>query len=191
MRPVPARRDVIESGLLHGAASARIGIAGYPDGHPRIGADELDRALAEKIAAAEAAGLAVEIVTQFCFDARAILDYVARLRASGFTIRCASGLPDRPALRRCCAMRAAAACAPRRRRWTRRTGLVRQMFALTVPDDLVRGLADAAPDECQRAFLFVRRTAGERALGAAPSPMAASAIEGDSRISGRTPKDEA
>ncbi len=60
-----------------------IGIAGYPEGHPRIGAEALDRALTEKIAAAEATGLKVEIVTQFCFDPRAMLDYVARLRAFG------------------------------------------------------------------------------------------------------------
>ena len=68
----PFRRalDVIDNGVLRRRGIRSIGIAGYPQGHPRIGDDELDRALAEKIAAAEATGLAVEIVTQFCFDAR-------------------------------------------------------------------------------------------------------------------------
>ncbi len=60
-----------------------IGVAGYPDGHPKIGPDELKRALAEKIAAAEATGLAVEIVTQFCFDAT----HHARFRGAAARLR--------------------------------------------------------------------------------------------------------
>jgi len=82
----PFRRahDAIDSGVFRRRGIRSIGVAGYPDGHPKIGPDELRRALAEKIAAAEATGLAVEIVTQFCFDARTMLDYVARLRAFGF-----------------------------------------------------------------------------------------------------------
>ena len=69
-----------------------VGIAGYPEGHPRIGDEELNRAMAEKIAAAEATGPAVEIVTQFCFDARAIQNFIARLRAFGFEHRLRIGL---------------------------------------------------------------------------------------------------
>ena len=82
----PLRRalDAIDGGVLRRRGIRSIGIAGYPEGHPRIGDDELNRALGEKIAAAEATGLAVEIVTQFCFDAGAILDFVARLRTFGF-----------------------------------------------------------------------------------------------------------
>ena len=90
----PFRRalDAIDNGVLRRRGIRGIGIAGYPQGHPRIGDDELYRALREKIAAAEATGLAVEIVTQFCFDARAILDYVARLRGFGFDHRVRVGL---------------------------------------------------------------------------------------------------
>ena len=90
----PFRRalDAIDSGVLRRRGIRTIGIAGYPEGHPRIGEEELSRALREKIAAAEATGLAVEIVTQFCFDARAILDFIARQRAFGccllYTSRC-------------------------------------------------------------------------------------------------------
>src|SRR5262249_62117559 len=74
----PFRRalDVIDNGVLRRRGIRSIGIAGYPQGHPRIGDDELNRAFADKIAAAEATGLAVEIVTQFCFDAVAILDFI-------------------------------------------------------------------------------------------------------------------
>jgi len=72
--PFRSAADAIDSGLFRRRGFRAIGIAGYPDGHPKIGDDTLLRALAEKIAAAEATGLVVEIVTQFCFDAGAILD---------------------------------------------------------------------------------------------------------------------
>jgi methylenetetrahydrofolate reductase (NADPH) len=143
----PFRRalDVIASGLLQRRGIRGIGIAGYPDGHPRIGADELDRALKDKIVTAEAAGLAVEIVTQFCFEARAILDYVTRLRGSGVAHPVRIGLAGPTGL--ASLLRYASRCGVRTsaHSLTQRAGLVLQMFGMTVPDGLVRTLADAAP----------------------------------------------
>jgi methylenetetrahydrofolate reductase (NADPH) len=143
----PFRRalDAIDNGVLRRRGIRSIGIAGYPQGHPRIGDDELNRALTEKIAAAEATGLAVEIVTQFCFDARAILDFVARLRGFGFDHRVRVGLVGPTSLTSL--MRYASRCGVRAsaQGLARRSGLMRQMFALTTPDDLIRTLTEAAP----------------------------------------------
>ena len=143
----PFRRalDAIDNGVLRRRGIRGIGIAGYPQGHPRIGDDELNRALTEKIAAAEATGLAVEIVTQFCFDAAAILDFVARLRGFGFDHRVRVGLVGPTSLTSL--MRYASRCGVRAsaQGLARRSGLMRQMFALTTPDDLIRTLAEAAP----------------------------------------------
>lgn len=137
--------DSIRSGLLRRRGIRGIGIAGYPEGHPRISNAELDRALTEKIAAAKASGLDVEIITQFCFEAGAILDYIARVRASGFDSPLRIGLagPTSPTS----LLRYAARCGVRASAGalTRRFGLMRQMFAVTTPDDLVRALAEAAP----------------------------------------------
>ena len=145
----PFRRalDVIDNGVLRRRGIRSIGIAGYPQGHPRVGDDELNRALADKIAAAEATGLAVEIVTQFCFEARAILDFVARVRSFGFEHRVRVGLAGPTSLTSL--MRYASRCGVRTsaQGLARRSGLMRQMFALTTPDDLIRALADAAPAE--------------------------------------------
>ena len=106
------------AGLLRRRGIRTIGIAGYPQGHPRIGDEELDRALAEKIAAAEAIGLTVEIVTQFCFEAPARSSTSSRgCVPSASIIGCASGWSVRPVSRRFSATPAAAACAPPRRRW--------------------------------------------------------------------------
>jgi methylenetetrahydrofolate reductase (NADPH) len=143
----PFRRalDAIDSGLLRRHGIRTIGIAGYPEGHPRIGDEELNRALTEKIAAAEATGLAVEIVTQFCFDARPILDFVSRLRAFGFDHRLRIGLVGPTSLT--ALMRYASRCGVRTsaQALAKRSGLMRQMFTMATPDDLVRALAEAAP----------------------------------------------
>jgi len=143
----PFRRaiDAIDSGLLRRRGILTIGVAGYPQGHPRIGDKELDRALADKIAAAEAIGLTVEIVTQFSFEAPAILNFIARLRAFGFDHRLRIGLVGPTNL--AALLRYASRCGVRAsaQALARRAGLMRQMFALTTPDDLVRTLAEAAP----------------------------------------------
>src|SRR5262249_18564674 len=44
--------EVIDGGLLQRRGINEIGIAGYPEGHPRIPQQDLDRALMDKIAAA-------------------------------------------------------------------------------------------------------------------------------------------
>jgi len=138
-------RDAIDSGVFRRRGLRALGIAGYPQGHPRIGDQELDRALAEKIAAAEATGLAVEIVTQFCFDAPAILRYVARLRAFGFEQPLRIGLAGPTGL--AALLRYASRCGVKAstQALARRSGLLRQTFAMTAPDDLVRALAQAEP----------------------------------------------
>jgi methylenetetrahydrofolate reductase (NADPH) len=150
--PFRSAADAIDSGLFRRRGIRALGVAGYPEGHPKISNDALFKALAEKITAAEATGLTVEIVTQFCFDARAILDYVARLRAFGFEQPLRIGLAGPTSL--AALLRYASRCGVRAsaQALARRSGMLRQMFALTVPDDLVRTLADAAPSRVNAHF---------------------------------------
>jgi methylenetetrahydrofolate reductase (NADPH) len=143
--PFRSTRDAIDSGILRRRGIRSVGIAGYPEGHPKISDEELKKALAAKIAAAEAIGVAVEIVTQFCFDPNAILSFIRQLRSFGFEHRVRVGLVGPTSLT--ALMRYAARCGVRAsaQGLARRAGLVRQVFALTTPDDLIRTLADAAP----------------------------------------------
>jgi methylenetetrahydrofolate reductase (NADPH) len=135
--------EVIDSGALQRHGIVEIGIAGYPDGHPRISEQDLDRSLADKIHVAETTGMAVHIVTQFCFDAQAILKWIGRLRDFGVEYPVRVGLPGPTNLAtllryaRRCGVRASA------QGLARQAGLVRQLFAMSTPDVLLRTIAEA------------------------------------------------
>jgi methylenetetrahydrofolate reductase (NADPH) len=70
-----------------------VGIAGYPEGHPGIGNEALDRAMRDKIASLTDHGLSVEIMTQFAFDADPVIAWLTALRTAGVDARVRLGLP--------------------------------------------------------------------------------------------------
>jgi methylenetetrahydrofolate reductase (NADPH) len=133
--------DVIDSGLLQRHGIREVGIAGYPEGHPRIPGHELDRALADKIAAAEATGLKLHIVTQFGFDADAIVGWIRRLRDFGHDVPVRIGLAGPTSLPTL--MRYAGRCgvAASLQGLARHAGMMRHLFAMSAPDTIVRALA--------------------------------------------------
>lgn len=79
--PFESALSLIASGMLEGCGIEAVGVSGYPDGHPRIDEDRLEEALSAKVEAAEKAGLALHVVTQFCFDSQAIGDWIRAIRA--------------------------------------------------------------------------------------------------------------
>jgi methylenetetrahydrofolate reductase (NADPH) len=81
--PYESSAGLLATGLLEAHGIRSIGIAGYPEGHPRIPEPALTAALDRKIEEASRRGLDPFVVTQFCFDGQAILDWLARLRARG------------------------------------------------------------------------------------------------------------
>ncbi|EPR14924.1 5,10-methylenetetrahydrofolate reductase [Sphingobium indicum IP26] len=93
MGPYEDALAVIRSGLLDRAGIGTVGISGYPEGHPDIGREKLDQAMKDKIAALAEQGKRVEIMTQFAFDADAILDWLARIRRDGVAAPVRIGLP--------------------------------------------------------------------------------------------------
>lgn len=81
--PFAASLQLMMSGLLPKHGISRVGIAGYPEPHPRIAAAALDEALAAKLELGRQTGLDVYVVTQFCFEAEPILGWIRRIRAQG------------------------------------------------------------------------------------------------------------
>ncbi len=135
--------EVIESGLPQSRGIREIGIAGYPEGHPRIAAAEIDRMLAAKIEAAAATGLGVHIVTQFAFSPEPILGYVARLRERGIEQPIRIGIAGPASV--ATLMRYAAICgvAASARTLARNAGLAKHLLGANAPDAIIRALAGA------------------------------------------------
>lgn len=84
--------SLIETGLEHTKVST-VGMAGYPDGHPRIPTPQLWSALQDKVRAVEARGWQAEIVTQFSFDADAVLRWLGEVRDRGIGVPVKIGVP--------------------------------------------------------------------------------------------------
>lgn len=73
----------------HPRRPARIGISGYPEGHPKISDEALQQALLDKSAHAD------YVATQMCFDPEALTAWVARQRALGITLPVYIGIPGK------------------------------------------------------------------------------------------------
>jgi methylenetetrahydrofolate reductase (NADPH) len=66
--PYESAEDVLRSGILQHAGIAAVGIAAYPEPHPRIAESELERSLAAKVDLLGRSGLDPFVVTQFSLD---------------------------------------------------------------------------------------------------------------------------
>jgi methylenetetrahydrofolate reductase (NADPH) len=71
-----------------------IGIAGYPEGHPKISEESLDEALREKSRYAD------YVTTQMCFDAEALRRWISGHRERGMALPVLIGMPGKVARRR-------------------------------------------------------------------------------------------
>lgn len=81
-------------GLIEAKAPVTtIGIGGYPDGHTTIPAEALAKALLEKQALLDEAGLKGWIATQMCFDTKAIVNWATATRAAGVHLPINLGIP--------------------------------------------------------------------------------------------------
>lgn len=71
--------QLLEEGVLARAGVREIGVAGYPEGHVRIPAHDIEAALARKIALTREQGLGVYMVTQFSFAPARVVEYCAEM----------------------------------------------------------------------------------------------------------------
>jgi methylenetetrahydrofolate reductase (NADPH) len=91
---------VLRTGLLQRYGVRRVGIPGYPEGHPAIADGVLWSALRDKSAVLGRHGLTGDVITQFGFDAQPVLDWVERARAHGVEAPVRIGVPGPAGVRR-------------------------------------------------------------------------------------------
>lgn len=77
-----------------GVAFPQIGISGYPEGHPHISEQRLREALVAK------ARFASYVVTQMCFSADRVRDWISSIRSLGIDLPVYIGVPGKVSQRR-------------------------------------------------------------------------------------------
>jgi methylenetetrahydrofolate reductase (NADPH) len=66
---------LLREGVLGECGMRELALPGYPEGHPRIAADVLERAFDDKLQLAQRQGLGVSVTTQFTFAPARIVEY--------------------------------------------------------------------------------------------------------------------
>ena len=132
---------VAMSHLEHGVEE--VGIGGYPEGHPLIDDEDLDRALLDK------QPFASYVVTQLCFDADAILGWISDVRHEGLRLPVYVGLPGAVDRKKLLQISLKVGVGDSVRFLKKQTGLIGMLLkpGSYSPDGLVERLAPYAGDE--------------------------------------------
>jgi len=100
MGPYEGAIDLIRSGVFPRYRVQRIGIGGYPEGHPQIDDATLWSALEGKAAAIAELGIDGEIITQFGFDVDEAISWIEAVRARGIDLPIRIGVPGPAGIKR-------------------------------------------------------------------------------------------
>lgn len=77
--PYHSARALLADGVLQKSGVREVAFAGYPDVHPHIPQEELDREILAKISLAQESDMGASLITQFSFVPRRIVDYCVKL----------------------------------------------------------------------------------------------------------------
>lgn len=77
--PYPDALALLADGVLAEGGVRELALPGYPEGHPRIASDALERAFDDKLRLAQQQGLGVSVLTQFSFAPARIVEYCDEL----------------------------------------------------------------------------------------------------------------
>jgi methylenetetrahydrofolate reductase (NADPH) len=135
MGPYEDALSIIRSGLLAKYGIRRIGISGYPEGHPEIGNGKLWQASRDKQAAILERGHDFAVVTQFTFDAEPVLAWLEQVRKADIHALVRVGVPGPASVKRLLAFASRCGVAA--------SGNVMKKYGLS----LTKLLATAGPDK--------------------------------------------
>jgi methylenetetrahydrofolate reductase (NADPH) len=142
--PFKSSLDVRSSGLIETRGIGAVSIAGHPEGHPYLDAAHALSNLEGWHDWGQGTGIAVNIVSQFCFESAPILGWMKELDGRGIDLPIVIGLagPATPATLTKFAFRCGIGNSMRAVRG--QIGRFGRLLTDSGPDDVVRGL-DAAP----------------------------------------------
>lgn len=139
--PYSQTLEVMCSGKLQRFGFTRVSVAGHPEGHPSVPADEMRRAQLAKARLGAAAGLQITLVTQFFFEATPFIDWARDLRLAGVDARIVAGLPGTAKITRLLALARHCGVGPSIRALSSRSRSMFNLLADRSPDILLADLA--------------------------------------------------
>lgn len=98
--PYSSSLDVIRSGLLEKYGVGSVSVSGYPEGHPEITDDLLWSEITDKSREVAQRGIAGDVITQFSFDADAVVAWIGQVRSRGITLPIRVGVPGPAGVKR-------------------------------------------------------------------------------------------
>jgi methylenetetrahydrofolate reductase (NADPH) len=141
MGPFADSASLIETGVFERAGIRVLGVGGHPEGHPVMSAADRWNVLERKCRSISERGMAPLIITQFGFDADAVLMWLTALRERGIEHPVCVGVPG-PAgiavLARYAALCGVSACASM---WSKYGISLSKLFGTAGPDVFVDRLA--------------------------------------------------
>jgi methylenetetrahydrofolate reductase (NADPH) len=90
--PYECSLAVMQTEIFQKSGIVRFAIAGFPEGNPCISEIAVNEALDSKVRFARSAGLKLSIITQFCFEAEPIIEWLRRIRGQGIDVPVRVGL---------------------------------------------------------------------------------------------------
>ncbi|SAI71681.1 5%2C10-methylenetetrahydrofolate reductase [Bordetella ansorpii] len=139
--PFPDSASLIETGVFERSGIRVVGVGGHPEGHPVMSEAQRWEVLDRKCHGIAARGMTPMIVTQFGFDADAVLTWLETLRERGIEYPVRVGVPG-PAgiavLARYAALCGVSACASM---WSKYGISLGRLFGAAGPDVFVDRLA--------------------------------------------------
>ncbi|WP_208539243.1 methylenetetrahydrofolate reductase [Algihabitans albus] len=149
--PFASSMDVLESGLLDRHGFTRIAVAGHPEGNPDIADEAIAEALTWKNDFAQRSDADFEIVTQFVFEAAAIIAWDRAIRAAGNALPVRVGLPGLATLKTLIGHARACGIGPSMQYLLKQARNIRKLMTVSAPDRLVTDLARyrmSEPESC-------------------------------------------
>lgn len=140
--PFDSSLAVLQTGLFAKHCFRAVGFAGYPEGHPHIGAPALKRALAAKLSLAAEQNLEGYIVTQFGFEAAAVTAWLAALRCDGVTAPVRIGMAGPANIATLVRFAIRCGVTSSIRALTGRVDRFLRLMTDSAPDGLIRGIAE-------------------------------------------------
>lgn len=144
---------LIATALFEQAGIKVIGIAGHPEGHPNMTADQCWEVLRRKRDEIERRGMAPLIVTQFGFDADRVLAWLKELRSRGIDCPVRLGVPGPASIKTLLRFAARCGVGASTSVMARYGVSITRLIGATGPDTLVDALAEQISAEHGRVRL--------------------------------------